>query len=96
MPVLQKTKAVTKAPTMATNISTKYTNNILDILDFLGLLTNTTQVNRFISVTTESYSKLTKAILVMKTTILHVAMAVHENWIMPYGISSTIMMDNGL
>lgn len=52
------------------------------------------QINRFIIVATECYSKLTRALPVPKTTATHVATVVLENYTMPYGIPITIATDN--
>lgn len=43
----------------------------------------------------DRYSQLVRAIPLPMTKAPHVAMLVLENWIMPYKISDTVMMDNG-
>lgn len=45
---------------------------------------------------TGCYSKLTRAVFVLKTTASHVFMVVPENWIMPDGIPNLIMIFIGL
>lgn len=50
---------------------------------------------RFISAQKDCYGKLTQAIPLPKTTAPHVAVVVHENWIVQYDILNTIMTDNG-
>lgn len=64
--------------------------------DSLEPLVKTKQGNSFIIAMTSCYSKLTRAIPLPRTKASHVAMVVPDNWILPYGISNTIVTGNGL
>lgn len=51
--------------------------------------------NPLITVMTARRSRPTRAVSVPKITALHVALVALKNWILPYGIFSTIVTENG-
>lgn len=64
-------------------------------LDLLVPLPISPAGNNFVFFMTNRYTKLTRAIPLSKTTAAHVATAFLGNWIYPYGITGTVLSDNG-
>ena len=64
-------------------------------MDILGPLPRSKKGNRFITVMTDRYSKLTRAVPSTKTTAPQVALIFLDNWVIPYGIPSYVLTDNG-
>lgn len=64
-------------------------------LDLLGPLPRTNKGNQYVDVITGRYSKLTRAIPTGHVTSTNVAYIVFNDWVIPYGIPTYILTDNG-
>lgn len=61
----------------------------------LGLLPKTTSGDQYVVVVTDRYSNITRAIFSSETTSVHIANIILDHWIIPSGISSFLLTDNG-
>lgn len=64
-------------------------------MDILGPLLKTQQGNQYIVMITDKYSKLTRAIPNSKILSTHMSNIFLDHWIIPFGIPSYLLTDNG-
>lgn len=64
-------------------------------MDILRPLPKTSNENQFVSVITDRYSKITRAVLTFRTTVERIASMVIDHWIIPYGIFDYVLTENG-
>lgn len=64
-------------------------------VDLFGPLTRARSGKQFVIINTNSYSKLTRAIVTAKITTTQVANIFLNHWVIPYGIPETVLPDNG-
>lgn len=57
-------------------------------IDILGTQPETPNWNSFVVVMTRRYAKMTCAVPVSKTIVLHAALTFIDSWVRPYGIPS--------
>lgn len=64
-------------------------------MHILGPLQKSKSGNQYVIGITERYYKLKRAITVTKETEPHVAAIFNYNWVIPYGIRTYMLTDNG-
>lgn len=67
----------------------------LGALDLPRPLSKTRQGNQYICLITDRYSKLMRAISTFKTSETHMADIFVDYWVVPFGIPTYLLMDNG-
>lgn len=63
--------------------------------DILGLLHKTLSGSQFVLLRSHRYPKLKRAVLMSKTTVLHIASLFLDKWVIKYGTPEYIRTNNG-